>query len=175
MPAGSVIKAFAVYDEPFWRHEGLNGQAASDVGPVKVTFDNSPPSGSPGILMGFFEGKEARVWARRTEAERRAAAIGCFTRYFGPRAARADAVRRARLDGRGVHAGAATAAHFAPGVWTSYGEAWREPAGRVHWAGTECAPEWNGYMEGAVRSGEAVARRIAGDVAGRRDVGRTGA
>ena len=31
-------------------------------------------------------------------------------------------------------------AHFAPGVWTSYGEAWRAPAGRIHWAGAEYAP-----------------------------------
>ena len=52
-------------------------------------------------------------------------------------------------------------AHFAPGVWTSYGEAWRAPAGRIHWAGAECAPQWNGYMEGAVRSGEAAAAAAA--------------
>ena len=52
-------------------------------------------------------------------------------------------------------------AHFAPGVWTSYGEAWRAPAGRIHWAGAECSPRWNGYMEGAVRSGEAAAAAVA--------------
>jgi monoamine oxidase len=52
-------------------------------------------------------------------------------------------------------------AHFAPGVWTSYGEAWRAPAGRIHWAGAECASQWNGYMEGAVRSGEATADAVA--------------
>ena len=45
LPAGSVIKLYAVYPEPFWRADGLNGQAASDEGPVKVTFDNSPPVG----------------------------------------------------------------------------------------------------------------------------------
>jgi monoamine oxidase len=43
LPAGSVIKLYAIYPEPFWRADGLNGQAASDRGPVKVTFDNSPP------------------------------------------------------------------------------------------------------------------------------------
>src|SRR5262249_56450335 len=75
MPAGSVIKAYAIYPEPFWRKAGLNGQAVSDAGPVKVTFDNSPPSGTPGVLMGFLEGKEARAWARRSQAERREAAI----------------------------------------------------------------------------------------------------
>src|ERR1700730_9041204 len=88
MPAGSVIKAFAISPEPFWRQDGLNGQAASDTGPVKVTFDNSPPSGTPGVLMGFLEGNQARSWARRSPADRREPVIGCFVRYFGPAAAR---------------------------------------------------------------------------------------
>ena len=160
MPAGSVIKAFAIYPEPFWRGDGLNGQAASDTGPVKVTFDNSPPSGRPGVLMGFIEGREARMWARRAQAERQEAVIGCFVRYFGPAAARPERyVERdwmAEEFTRGCYG-----AHFAPGVWTSYGEAWRAPAGRIHWAGAECAPQWNGYMEGAVRSGEATADAVA--------------
>ena len=159
MPMGSVVKTFAVYPEPFWREDGLNGQAASDAGPVKVTFDNSPPAGRPGILMGFLEGKEARVWARRSESERRNAVLGCFARYFGEAAARPDHyVERdwmAEEFTRGCYG-----AHFTPGVWTSYGEAWRAPVGRIHWAGTECAPEWNGYMEGAVRSGEEVAAAV---------------
>ena len=164
MPAGSVIKVFAVYPEPFWRRSGLNGQAASDVGPVKVVLDNSPPSGSPGVLVGFFEGKEARTWARRTESERRQAAVDCFVRYFGPEAAAPERyVERdwmAEEFTRGCYG-----AHFGPGVWTSYGEAWRAPVGRVHWAGAECAPRWNGYMEGAVRSGEAVADDVVAALA----------
>jgi monoamine oxidase len=160
MPAGSVIKAYAVYPEPFWRADGLNGQAVSDAGPVKVTFDNSPPSGTPGVLMGFLEGKEARHWARRGDAERRAAVLGCFTRYFGPAARHPDRYLErdwmAEEFTRGCYG-----AHFGPGTWTSYGEAWRAPVGRVHWAGTECSPRWNGYMEGAVRSGEAAAAEVA--------------
>jgi monoamine oxidase len=157
LPAGSVIKCFAVYDEPFWRAEGLNGQAISDRGPVKVTFDNSPPDGSPGVLLGFVEGREARLAARLTDAERRAAVLDSFCRFFGPRAA--DPVQFVERDWmaeeftRGCYG-----AHFTTGVWTSYGQAWREPVGRIHWAGAECSPEWNGYMEGAVRSGETTAR-----------------
>jgi monoamine oxidase len=158
-PAGSVIKTYAIYPEPFWRNDGLNGQAVSDAGPVKVTFDNSPPSGRPGVLMGFIEGREARMWARRSEAERRDAVIACFVRYFGQAAAHpGEYVERdwmAEEFTRGCYG-----AHFAPGVWTSYGEAWRAPAGRIHWAGAECSPRWNGYMEGAVRSGEAAAESV---------------
>ncbi|HQR28094.1 MAG TPA: flavin monoamine oxidase family protein [Nocardioides sp.] len=170
LPAGSVVKVFARYDEPFWRAEGLNGQAASDRGPVKVTFDSSPPEGRPGVLMGFLEGREARQWARRPETERREAVLECFARYFGARAATpVEYLERdwmAEEFTRGCYG-----AHFTPGVWTSYGEAWREPVGRIHWAGAECSPVWNGYMEGAVRSGEEVALRLvteaaSGEVAG---------
>ena len=159
LPAGSVIKCFAVYDEPFWRTDGLNGQAISDRGPVKITFDNSPPEGRPGVLLGFLEGHEARLAARMTEGERRAEVLKCFTSYFGPRAA--NPVQYVERDWmseeftRGCYG-----AHFTTGVWTSYGEAWREPVGRIHWAGAECSPHWNGYMEGAVRSGEAVAHTL---------------
>lgn len=160
LPAGSVVKVYAAYDEPFWRADGLNGQAASDRGPVKVTFDNSPPSGTPGVLMGFLEGNEARRCARMDEAERRDAVLGCFARYFGPRALRPrEYVERdwmAEEFTRGCYG-----AHFTPGVWTAYGPALREPVGRIHWAGAECSPVWNGYMEGAVRSGEDAARAVA--------------
>ena len=89
-------------------------------------------------------------------AQRRAEVLASFGRYFGVAATRpAGYVEHdwtADPWTRGCYG-----AHFAPGVWTSYGEAWRAPAGRIHWAGAECAPQWNGYMEGAVRSGEAAA------------------
>src|SRR2546421_1093102 len=70
MAQGSVIKCIAVYPEPFWRAEGLTGQATSDAGPVRVTFDNSPPDGSPGVLLGFLEGRQARVLGGRPVEER---------------------------------------------------------------------------------------------------------
>ena len=61
MPIGSLIKTIAVYDRPFWREQGLNGQANSDQGPVKVTFDASPASGTPGVMLGFIDGDDARA------------------------------------------------------------------------------------------------------------------
>ncbi|MBB3037039.1 flavin monoamine oxidase family protein [Hoyosella altamirensis] len=159
LPAGTVIKNFAVYPTPFWRRKGLNGQAISDQGPVKVTFDVSPPGGEVGILMGFVEGSEARHWQRLPKDERRAGVLDCFVRYFGPEAA--DPIDYVEKDWsaeeftRGCYG-----AHFAPGVWTSYGEVLRKPVGRLHWAGAEHAIEWNGYMEGAVRSGHRTADEI---------------
>lgn len=160
LPAGSVIKIYAVYPEPFWRAEGLNGQAASDEGPIKVTFDNSPPSGRPGVLMGFMEANDGREWARRPQAERRQAAIDCFVGYFGPGAARPIEYLERDWMGEEFSRGC-YGAHFTPGVWTAFGHALREPVGRIHWAGAECSPVWNGYMEGAVRSGETTAADVA--------------
>ena len=60
MAMGSVVKCVAVYPEPFWRADGLSGQATSADGPVSVTYDNSPPDGSPGVLLAFLEGAAAR-------------------------------------------------------------------------------------------------------------------
>ncbi|MBW3657447.1 MAG: FAD-dependent oxidoreductase, partial [Actinobacteria bacterium] len=159
MPMGSVIKVMCVYDEPFWRADGLAGQATSDVGPVKITFDNTPPSGTPGVLLGFFEGDAARGWGRRTRAERQQATTECFVRYFGARAGDVRAYLekdwQAEPWARGGYVGVTP-----PGVLLSYGRALREPVGPIHWAGTETASTWNGYMDGAVRSGERAAAEI---------------
>src|SRR3546814_14405611 len=68
---GTVIKVQCVYPTPFWREAGLNGQATSDTGPVKLTFDNSPPDGSVGVMMGFIEGEDGRKALRQTADQRR--------------------------------------------------------------------------------------------------------
>jgi len=49
---------------------------------------------------------------------------------------------------------------FAAGGLTRFGPVLREPAGSIHWAGTETSPIWNGYMDGAVRSGERAAAEV---------------
>ncbi|MEA2399365.1 MAG: monoamine oxidase, partial [Thermoleophilaceae bacterium] len=47
-----------------------------------------------------------------------------------------------------------------PGTLLEFGEAIRKPVGRIHWAGTETSTYWNGYMDGAVRSGERAAAEV---------------
>ena len=159
LPAGAVAKVFAAYPTPFWREDGLNGQAASDRGPVKVTFDVSPPDGAVGVLLGFIEAGDARHWVRLSAADRRSSFLECLVRYFGPRAADPTAYVEKDWSAEEFTRGC-YGAHFAPGVWTAYGEALRPAVGRVHWAGAEYATRWNGYMEGAVLSGEATAAEV---------------
>ena len=52
-PQGSLSKAYAAYETPFWRENGCSGEAVSDEGPVFITFDVSPVEKGPGILLGF--------------------------------------------------------------------------------------------------------------------------
>lgn len=159
IPMGTVIKLHAVYDRPFWREDGLSGQVVADSGTVRVTFDNSPPDGSCGVMMGFIEGDLAIKWGLLTQEERRAEALSDFARFFGPRAADAEAYTERSWAHeeytRGCYAGL-----FGPGVWTTVGHAIRRPVGGLHWAGTETATEWMGYIDGAVQSGERAAREV---------------
>src|SRR5262249_22171576 len=86
VPMGSVIKCEAVYDRPFWRDAGLSGQATSDTGAAKITFDNTPQDGSPGVLLGFIEGADARFWGTQSADARKQAVLESFASYFGPQA-----------------------------------------------------------------------------------------
>jgi monoamine oxidase len=157
VPMGNTFKIHCIYETPFWRDEGLTGQATSDIGALRLTFDNSPEGGSPGVLMGFVEGGDRwATWARRSPDERRAAVLADLVRLYGEKAASPrEYIEQSWAEeeySRGCYVG-----NFPPGVWTQYGEALREPVGRIHWAGTETATVWNGYMDGAVRSGERAA------------------
>ncbi len=159
MPMGWLVKATAIYDEPFWRADGLSGEALNEEGPVTITFDNSPPAGSPGALVGFVGGRDARDFARLGKSERRRAVLGCFESLFGPRAQAAE--RYIEQDWAAERwSGGGPVATFATGGWTASGAALREPVGLVHWAGTETATRWSGYIDGAISSGERAAAEV---------------
>jgi monoamine oxidase len=157
MPQGSLMKFEAIYDRPFWRDSGLTGQAVSENGPIKVTFDTSPPDGSPGILMGFIGGHEARVWENRSVNDRRTAALQNLANYFGDAALNPREIVEFNWSTEVWNRGCPVAV-LAPGTLIDFGTALRKPVGRVHWAGTETSTYWNGYMDGAVRSGERAAK-----------------
>ena len=134
-PMGSVIKTQVIYDEPFWRKDGLCGQATGDGEGSRVVFDNSPRDGSPGVLLAFLEGDEARRLGREPLEVRRQAVIDSLVRYFGPRAGKPeDYLERDWQQEK--WSGGCYGTLFGPNVWTRYGHALREPVGPIHWAGT---------------------------------------
>jgi monoamine oxidase len=159
MLPGRAIKAMAAYETPFWREEGLSGSATSVGSPVSMVFDNTPPSGAPGVLVSFFEASSADVAGAMPEAERRELVIGNLTRLFGERASRPiEYIDRCWANEE--FSSGCYGAFMPPGAWTRWGEALSEPVGPIHWAGAETATRWTGYMDGAISSG----RRAAAEV-----------
>ncbi len=156
-PQGTLTKVAAVYPRPFWRDAGLNGSALDTGGPVSATFDDSPPNGSIGVLFGFVGGDQARVYNTMSPASRQAAVVKQYAHFFGSSALKPTAFFDTNWSAeewtRGCPVGIPTL-----GTLTAYGSKIREPVGRIHWAGTETSTYWNGYMDGAVRSGERAAQ-----------------
>jgi monoamine oxidase len=160
VPNGSAIKYEAVFPKPFWRSAGLSGYSNSDRPPIHFTYDNSPPNGKPGVLLGFVVGEEARALGTLGPTERRRQVLAAFVRLFGPQAGRPRELIEHNWSEepwtRGCYAG-----YMPPGVWSDFGSALREPIDRLHWAGTETSEIFTGYMDGAVRSGERAAAEVA--------------
>jgi monoamine oxidase len=159
---GSVITASLVYAEPFWRAQGLSGYAATSHGPVRGVLDVSPPHATAraGVLQAFVVAGSARALARLPEAERRRALLGGLAELFGDAARTpehyfekdwtADPWTRGCYHGIG-----------APRAWLAHGPRLRDPAGPIHWAGSETATWGLGTMEGAIDSGRRAAREVA--------------
>ena len=156
-PQGRLSKAYAAYSTPFWRDNGFSGQALSDGGPVFITFDVSPHADGPGILMGFVD---ARAFDSLPAEQRRRETLRCFASLFGEDALKPLDYVDHRWGAEEFAPGGPTAA-VPPGSWTRFGPWLREPVGPIHWAGTETADEWTGFLDGAIRSGQRAAAEIA--------------
>ena len=168
MPNSAAMKAFFVYDEPFWRADGLNGQLISDIGPARMSNDTCIQGDDHGVILLFLEGEQARTHGHWSEEERREALAAELVRHFGDRAARPshyiDGEWGSRQWTRGCYN-----ANCGPLVWTTYGAALAEPIGVIHWASTDTAVEWSAYMEGAVEAGERAAREVIDALVSQRD------
>jgi monoamine oxidase len=162
-PQGTLIKAAAVYDRPFWRDAGLTGTVVTTDGYVNATFDDSPESGAPGIIFGFIGGDNARSFSRLSPSARRSAVLNQYVQFFGPQAANAIDYVESNWSAEKWTRGCPVAIPSL-GTLTAFGPALRKPAGRIHWAGTETSTYWNGYLDGAVRSGERAATEVLAEI-----------
>ena len=155
-PQGSLSKAYAAYETPFWRADGYSGEALSDEGPVFITFDVSPSDDGPGILLGF---TDARTFDPLPPGQRRERALAGFATLFGEAAL--DPIDY--LDhcwGAEEFAPGGPTAAVPPGSWTAYGQWLRRPVDGIYWAGTETADRWTGFLDGAIRSGRRAAEEV---------------
>lgn len=155
---GTIYKAVAVYESPFWRAAGLRGQFLDLDGPVSSAFDISPPGG-PGHVCVLIPGRHARALSALDEDARRETILGGLAANLGE-AARSPLSLHEKAWHEDEFVLGGYNAFPRPGALAVLDGAFA-PVGRVHWAGTESSPDYSGYFEGAVRSGERVAREIA--------------
>lgn len=156
---GAIGKGIAVYDTPFWRDEELNALVLSDKGTTRATFDNTPSDATFGAVMGFILGDEMRAYDSKSEAEVKTAVVSDYVRYFGDKAANPTDFIMQRWDLEEFSLGGPVAL-APPKVYQKYGPALRAPVDGIHFAGTETAVYWVGYMDGAIQSGQRVAKEI---------------
>ncbi|KAF0845316.1 flavin monoamine oxidase family protein [Nocardia caishijiensis] len=154
---GSVYKAIAVYDRPFWREHG-HAESMVLAEPGMAVFDTSAPDG-PGHLCVLVAGPEARELDRHGIEARRAAVLDPLVHHLGteilePRGWHEKAWH---LD---EHVGGGYSALPDIGADDGYFPFTSTPIGHLHWAGTETAREHAGYIEGAIESGERAAEEV---------------
>lgn len=161
-PMGATVKCIALYDRPFWRARGLSGEGVANRGPASVVFDNGSFDAAQASLLAFVVGGHAKSWSTRSERERKGAVLAQLAKMFGDEAlAPTDYVEQdwsTEVWTRGCPVGL-----LPTGVLTQFAPALRASCGRVHWAGTETATRWHGFMEGALESGERAAREVLAD------------
>lgn len=154
-------KFVAVYDEPFWRAQGLSGDAMSRSGPLMELHDASPESGQPGALFGFY-GVPAQV-RRDHRDELIHASLAQLGRLYG---AQAERPLQTFLRDWALEAGIATQAdHQPPSHHPVYGlprELHGLWDGRLLFAASEMAPHNGGFMEGALEQAEVVSQQLLG-------------
>lgn len=159
MPMGSVIKVLIAYERPFWREQGWTGEVASDTGPFGPVMDATPPGCPHGVLVGFFDGGHSRALAGTPLELRKQQVVQTLRRYFGEQAAMPigyiDKDWISDPWSRGGYIATTT-----PGTLMVCGPALREPCGKIHWAGTETATRWAGYLDGAIESGSRAAKQV---------------
>ena len=159
LPQGTLGKVACVYQKPFWRDDGLTGSVINTGGYISFTVDDSPPGGKPGIIFGFVGGDRAREFFRKPLKKRRKLIVAELVDAFGDQAAHPKDYFETNWSADEWTRGCPVAIP-GPGLLLAYGDAIRKPVKRIHWAGTETSTYWNGYMDGAVRSGQRAAAEV---------------
>jgi monoamine oxidase len=158
MTLGSGIRVLTVFEEPFWLKDGLSGECIAIDHTVSLSIDTSQP-GKAGVLASYAFGPAAVEISQLSAEERKKIFIDALVHRFGPKAA--SPLHYIEFDwSEEPWTRGAMMAHYAPGVITNFGHVVRDPVGRIHWATTETSTKWNGFIEGAIRSGERAAKEV---------------
>lgn len=159
MEMGTVIKIHAIYDRPFWREKGLSGASICLDELVELSVDNSVSGSDKGIITSLIHTDRAKELLKLSEQERKEVVLKAYTNLFGEEAMKPILFHDYSFTNN-PWIGGAYSGYFKNGIFSRYGEHIAKPCGNIHWAGTETSTLFKGFMEGAVLSGERVAKEI---------------
>jgi monoamine oxidase len=148
---GDMIKAVAVYDQPFWRAVGLAGSAFSYAGPFSEFHDLSGPDAAPAALFGFAPTAQFPDGIDDDELGR--LFVDQLARLFGLRAASPAHVEVVNWAAEPFTTPSAPLPHASTARYGHPLFLEGAAAGRIQWASTETATESAGHLEGALRAG----------------------
>jgi len=167
MAMGTIAKIACVYESPWWRPQHGGKFSGTAVGDEEMTVAVTADSGergeeAPGVLTSFIQGRKLLEWSALKDRDaREAAVLNDLEKYFGDQVKKLLHTYVEMIWPMEQFTGGAYNGYLPPGGWTSYGQAIREPVGRIFWAGTETATEWYGYFDGAVTAGVRAAEEVA--------------
>lgn len=168
LPIGHLIKFVVVYDRAFWREKGFSGEVVSNGGveglpegvsrgPLSVCFDATTHRGTPAIV-GFIAGRHGVEWQSKTMDERKSAVLQGLADTLGPDARHCVSYTE-KIWAEEPYIGGCPVVFGVPGVSFALPHL-RSPHERLHFAGTETATEWTGFISGAIQSGDRAANEV---------------
>ncbi|XP_062567210.1 probable flavin-containing monoamine oxidase A [Saccostrea cucullata] len=168
MPAGNLIKVIVTYKEAFWRKAGLSGEFVTnggpsvltecDRGPLCIVYDATSARGNAAIVA-FLGGAPAIQWRNQKKEDRRSAVLKSLSDFLGPEALNYLDYVEKDWSVEPYNEGCPVCT-VGPGAMAYFAAGLRLPFNRIHFAGTESATVWCGFMNGAVQSGLRAANEI---------------
>lgn len=163
MEMGTVIKCHAVYTKPFWRDKGFNGASTCLDEVVELTVDNSISGSEKGIITSLIHAERAKELLKLSEQERKNLLLKAYSNLFGEEAMNPILYHDYSFT-KNPWIGGAYSGYYKNGIFSKYGEHIAKPSGNIYWAGTETSTLFKGFMEGAVLSGERVAKEVLNEL-----------
>ncbi|KAN0052930.1 hypothetical protein ACTA71_012410 [Dictyostelium dimigraforme] len=161
MEMGNTIKVIIIYDSTFWRDQGFNGKVQSFNGPIYQAFDNCTHDLSIKSIVGFIIGKdELKNWYTKSKDQRKSAVLNQLSRYWGPKALNPIHYIERNWNEEKYSSGCFMGVCKPGNIISQCNNYYREPHGKIHWAGTETSNQWYGHMEGAINSSKRVVNEI---------------
>ena len=167
MKMGNLAKVFVIYQKPFWLSNGYSGEYVGKAtlatsshegkGPISIMYDATTVNGLP-ALVGFIGGEALDKWWNEDVEIFEKSVINQMISCFGDEAKQPEQIifknwfNEPNIRGGPINI-------LEPGNMR-YFHYLRKPHINIHFAGTNFASKWMGYMSGAVQSGYTAAAEI---------------